>query len=170
LLLDLRQATFAASIHVASLFALAFILCVGVEMPDGKTPSPVDIHVGERIRMRRIMIHMSQQTLAGRLGLTFQQIQKYEKGTNRIGASRLHEISEILGMPVAFLFEDLPGQKSRASEQMPKYFVEFMGTAQGRRLVDAFTKLSDKDVRSNLVRLVESIAGTPPAHHPSYLE
>lgn len=132
-------------------------------------PNPIDIHVGERIRMSRLLIHMSQQTLAGRLGLTFQQIQKYEKGSNRIDASRLQEISEILGVPVAFLFEDLPGQNSRASEQtMPKYFVEFMGTAQGQRLVEAFAKLSDKNVRSNLVRLVESIADTsPPAQHPS---
>jgi transcriptional regulator with XRE-family HTH domain len=130
-------------------------------MPDGKSLNAIDVHVGERVRMQRLMIHMSQQTLAAGLGLTFQQIQKYEQGTNRIGASRLHQISEILAVPVSFLFEDLPGQNSRAGGQMPKYFVELMLTAQGQRLVAAFAKLTDKDVRSNVVELVESIVRLP---------
>jgi transcriptional regulator with XRE-family HTH domain len=130
------------------------------KMPNAKTPNAIDQHVGERVRMRRIMIDMSQDTLGKKLGLTFQQIQKYEKGTNRIGASRLHQISEILGVPVSFLFEDLPGQKSRTGEHyLPKYLLEFMGTAEGRRLVEALGRISDKNVRSHVVRLVESIAG-----------
>jgi transcriptional regulator with XRE-family HTH domain len=129
------------------------------EMPDAKTPGPVDKHVGERIRMRRIMLRMSQETLAKKLGLTFQQVQKYEKGTNRIGASRLYQISEILGAPVAFLFEDLPGAKNRTSEHsLPGYLVEFMGTGQGQRLVEALGRISDKSVRSHLVRIIESMA------------
>jgi transcriptional regulator with XRE-family HTH domain len=93
-------------------------------MPNGKMPTAIDKHVGERVRMRRIMVNMSQDTLGKKLGLTFQQIQKYEKGTNRISASRLHHISEILGVPVSFMFEDLPGQKSHANEppsaEMPR--------------------------------------------------
>jgi transcriptional regulator with XRE-family HTH domain len=126
-------------------------------MPDGKPPNAIDKYVGERIRMRRIMIHMSQETLGKQLGLTFQQVQKYEKGTNRIGASRLHQISEILGIPVSFMFEDLPGQKSRASERsLPKYLVEFMQVAQGRRLIEAVVRVSDQN-RRNLVRLIEGM-------------
>jgi transcriptional regulator with XRE-family HTH domain len=130
------------------------------KMPDRrKMPTATDTYVGERVRMQRIMIHMSQDTLGKKLGLTFQQIQKYEKGTNRLGASRLHQISEILGVPVSFLFEGLPGQESRASQHsLPKYLVEFMGTAFGQRLVEALGRISDKDVRSHLVQLAESIA------------
>jgi transcriptional regulator with XRE-family HTH domain len=128
-------------------------------MVEARTPGPVDKHVGERIRMRRIMLAMSQQTLAEKLGLTFQQIQKYEKGANRVGASRLHQISEILGVPVSFLFEDLPGPKSRASgNSLPKYLMEFMQTAQGQRLVEALSRISDKNVRNHLERLIETIA------------
>jgi transcriptional regulator with XRE-family HTH domain len=137
-------------------------------MPDGRSPTAIDVQVGERIRMQRLMIHMSQQTLGERLGLTFQQIQKYEKGTNRIGASRLHQISEILGVPVSSLFEGLPGQNNRASGQMQRYFVELMLTAQGQRLVAAFAKLTDKDVRSNVVGLLESLVQpSSPVNHPS---
>jgi transcriptional regulator with XRE-family HTH domain len=128
-------------------------------MIEARTPGPVDRHVGERIRMRRLMLHMSQEALARKLGLTFQQVQKYEKGTNRVGASRLHQISEILNVPVAFMFEDLPGPKSRPSEEgLPKYLVEFMQTSYGQRLVEALSRISDKDIRNHLGRLIETIA------------
>src|SRR4030081_864162 len=73
-----------------------------------KAPNPVDRHVGSRVRMRRMMLSMSQEKLGDALGLTFQQVQKYEKGTNRIGASRLQQISNILQVPVAFFFEGAP--------------------------------------------------------------
>jgi transcriptional regulator with XRE-family HTH domain len=137
-------------------------------MPNGKSPNAIDAHLGERVRMQRMMIHMSQQTLAAGLGLTFQQIQKYEKGTNRIGASRLYQISEILGVPVSLLFKDLPGQNNRAGTQTPQYFVELMLTAQGQRLVAAFAKLTGKNVRGKVVGLVESLVShSRPAHHPS---
>ncbi|MCA0016647.1 helix-turn-helix domain-containing protein, partial [Mesorhizobium sp. B264B1A] len=79
-----------------------------------KKPNPIDIHVGSRIRLRRNMLGMSQEKLGENLGITFQQIQKYEKGTNRVGASRLQAIASILGVPVAFFFEDAPGQESPA--------------------------------------------------------
>ena len=74
-----------------------------------KAPNPVDRYVGSRVRMRRIMLGMSQEKLGVALGLTFQQVQKYEKGTNRVGASRIQQISEILRVPVSFLFEGEPG-------------------------------------------------------------
>ena len=132
-------------------------------MSDAKATAPVDIHVGQRIRMRRIMIGMSQQALAQKLGLTFQQVQKYEKGANRIGASRLYQIAEILEVPVFFLFEDLPGTKSRASEHsIPKYLMDFTGTAQGLRLVQAFARIPDNNSRNDIVRIVESIAAGVP--------
>jgi transcriptional regulator with XRE-family HTH domain len=122
-------------------------------------PNPVDKHVGGRVRMRRIMVGMSQDTLGKKLGLTFQQIQKYEKGTNRIGASRLQQISEILGVPVAFLFEGLPGPKSSAGEHiLPNQIVDLMGSALGQRLVQGFGRISDKKLRSDLAQLIESIA------------
>src|SRR5262245_11880642 len=81
----------------------------GEKLMSVKAPNPVDKYVGSRIRMRRIMLGMSQEKLGESLGLTFQQIQKYEKGTNRVGASRLQQISEILQVPVSFLFEGGPG-------------------------------------------------------------
>jgi transcriptional regulator with XRE-family HTH domain len=83
-------------------------MAVRLPLPRKKAPSPIDKHVGSRVRMRRIMLAMSQEKLGAALGLTFQQVQKYEKGTNRIGASRLQQISQILQVPVAFFFEGLP--------------------------------------------------------------
>ena len=83
-------------------------MAVRLPLPRKKAPSPIDKHVGSRVRMRRIMLAMSQEKLGAALGLTFQQVQKYEKGTNRIGASRLQQISHILQVPVAFFFEGAP--------------------------------------------------------------
>ncbi len=77
-----------------------------------KAPNPIDKHVGSRVRMRRMMLGMSQEKLGDALGLTFQQVQKYEKGTNRIGASRLQQISQILQVPVSFFFEGAPDRRS----------------------------------------------------------
>src|ERR671914_1569018 len=73
-----------------------------------KAPNPIDRHVGSRVRMRRMIVGMSQEKLGESLGLTFQQVQKYEKGTNRIGASRLQQISKVLGVPIEFFFEGAP--------------------------------------------------------------
>ena len=78
-------------------------------MANKKQPNPIDIHVGSRVRLRRMMLGMSQERLGESLGITFQQIQKYEKGTNRIGASRLQHIARVLSVPVSFFFEDAPG-------------------------------------------------------------
>jgi transcriptional regulator with XRE-family HTH domain len=132
-------------------------------MSGPKAPNPTDLHVGERVRMYRVKAGISQGALGEPLGITFQQIQKYEKGINRIGASRLQQISEILNIPVALLFDDLPGPKRNGTDTLMNEFVEFLGTTLGQRLVQGFMKIRDKSVRTHLVRLIEGIAeNTPP--------
>ena len=131
-----------------------------------KKPNPTDIHVGGRIRLRRNMLGMSQEKLGESLGITFQQIQKYEKGTNRVGASRLQAIANILGIPVAFLFEDLPGQNDVSvggfSEDASAAFaLEFCTSAEGLQLNRAFVKISDAKVRRKLIELVKTLADEP---------
>src|SRR5205814_5904134 len=101
-----------------------------------KAPNPIDKHVGSRVRMRRMMLSMSQEKLGDALGLTFQQVQKYEKGTNRIGASRLQQISHILQVPVAFFFEGAPNLADAADEMIdapsPTYVSDFLATSEGQ--------------------------------------
>lgn len=127
-----------------------------------KAPNPVDKYVGSRVRMRRIMLGMSQEKLGEALGLTFQQVQKYEKGTNRIGASRLQQISEILQVPVSFLFEGgpagphAPAGLSEASS--PAYVADFLATSEGLALTRAFTRITDAKLRRSIVELVEQMA------------
>ena len=126
-----------------------------------KAPNPVDKYVGSRVRMRRIMLGMSQEKLGEALGLTFQQIQKYEKGTNRVGASRIQQISEILQVPVSFLFEGGPSTSagSEGSEgASPTYVSDFLATSEGLALTRAFTRISDAKLRRSIVDLVEKIA------------
>src|SRR5204863_9862375 len=93
-----------------------------------KAPNPIDKHVGSRVRMRRMMLSMSQEKLGDALGLTFQQVQKYEKGTNRIGASRLQQISLILQVPVAFFFEGVPGPSRFGEAASPEYLTNFLAS------------------------------------------
>lgn len=127
-----------------------------------KMPNPVDKHVGSRVRMRRIMLGMSQEKLGEALGLTFQQIQKYEKGTNRVGASRLQQIADILQVPVSFLFEGAPEANSRAAgfSESPStgYISDFLATSEGLALTRAFTRIPDARLRRSIVELVEQIA------------
>lgn len=126
-----------------------------------KTPNPIDKYVGSRIRMRRIMLSMSQEKLGEALGLTFQQIQKYEKGTNRVGASRLQQISEILQVPISFLFEGGPGAvpaDGMGEAPSPAYVSDFLATSEGLALTRAFTKIKDPKLRRSIVDLVEQIA------------
>ena len=127
-----------------------------------KAPNPVDKYVGSRVRMRRIMLGMSQEKLGEALGLTFQQVQKYEKGTNRVGASRLQQISEILQVPVSFLFDGGPSHVRPAhgiSEgSSPAYVSDFLATAEGLALTRAFTRIADAKLRRSIVELVEQIA------------
>jgi transcriptional regulator with XRE-family HTH domain len=127
--------------------------------------NPTDKHVGSRVRMRRLMLDMSQTNVADALGLTFQQVQKYEKGTNRIGASRLQHISQILQVTVPFFFEGapaapgvpLPGQGTPEALSA-SYVTDFLTTSEGLDLVKAFTRIEDPKLRRAVVRLVEEIA------------
>ncbi len=129
-----------------------------------KAPNPTDKHVGTRVRMRRMMLSMSQEKLGDALGLTFQQVQKYEKGTNRIGASRLQQISHILQVPVAFFFEGAPsaqviGRSEGVSEApSPAYVSDFLATSDGLALTKAFMRIDDSKLRRRIVDLVEQIA------------
>jgi transcriptional regulator with XRE-family HTH domain len=129
-----------------------------------KAPNPTDKHVGSRVRMRRMMLGMSQEKLGDSLGLTFQQIQKYEKGTNRIGASRLQQISHILQVPVAFFFEGAPNvqmvgrHEGLAEAPSPAYVSDFLATADGLALTKAFMRIEDSKLRRRIVDLVEQIA------------
>jgi len=131
-----------------------------------KAPNPIDKHVGSRVRMRRMMLSMSQEKLGNALGLTFQQVQKYEKGTNRIGASRLQQISHILQVPVSFFFEGAPsvaasGRVEGLSEApSPAYVSEFLATSDGLALTKAFMRISDSKLRRRIVDLVEQIAAS----------
>jgi transcriptional regulator with XRE-family HTH domain len=129
-----------------------------------KTPNPVDKYVGSRVRMRRIMLGLSQEKLGDALGLTFQQIQKYEKGTNRIGASRLHQIADTLKVPVSFMFEGGPVGNTTldgmSEAPSPAYVSDFLATSEGLALTRAFTKITDAKLRRNIVDLVEQIART----------
>jgi transcriptional regulator with XRE-family HTH domain len=127
-----------------------------------KAPNPVDKYVGSRVRMRRIMLGMSQEKLGEALGLTFQQVQKYEKGTNRVGASRLQQISEILQVPVSFLFDGGPSGAANtegfSEGSSPAYVSDFLATSEGLALTRAFTRISDAKMRRSIVDLVEQIA------------
>ena|SRR6478672_10438479 len=125
-----------------------------------KTPDPMDKHVGRRLRMRRMMLGMSQEKLADGLGMSFQQVQKYEKGANRISASRLQQTAQILQVPVSFFFEGIPAATSgQQSSPSPEYVSAFLGTADGLALVKAFTAIEDAKLRRSIVLLVKAIAG-----------
>jgi transcriptional regulator with XRE-family HTH domain len=131
-----------------------------------KAPNPIDKHVGSRVRMRRMMLGMSQEKLGDALALTFQQVQKYEKGTNRIGASRLQQISHILQVPVAFFFEGAPHLTDGAmlaetaeSAPSPTYVSDFLATSDGLSLTKAFMRIPDAKLRRRIVDLVQQIAG-----------
>ena len=129
-----------------------------------KMPNPIDKHVGSRVRMRRMMLSMSQEKLGDALGLTFQQVQKYEKGTNRIGASRLQAIANILQAPVGFFFEGGPAtigskQAVGGGEPVPDFVASFLATSRGLALARAFMKIGNAKMLGRIVDLVEEIAG-----------
>lgn len=127
-----------------------------------KTPDNIDAHVGARVRLRRMTLGMSQEQLASSLGLTFQQVQKYERGMNRIGASRLYHIGLALGVPVAFFYEGLPetgtdddGVATADMERM----MGFLLSPEGFALSSAFTRIEDQGTRRRLVDLVKALGG-----------
>jgi transcriptional regulator with XRE-family HTH domain len=129
-----------------------------------KAPNPIDKHVGSRVRMRRMMLSMSQEKLGNALGLTFQQVQKYEKGTNRIGASRLQQIAHIVQVPVSFFFEGAPAvagltrHDGMSEAPSPAYVSDFLATSDGLALTKAFMRIGDSKLRRRIVDLVEQIA------------
>jgi transcriptional regulator with XRE-family HTH domain len=128
-----------------------------------KVPNPVDKDVGSRVRIRRRMLGMTQAELGDKLGLTFQQVQKYEKGVDRISASRLQALSRILHVPAQYFFDgsaQIAGYiEKNADTPSPAYFSGFLASPDGQRLVKAFTRMGHTELRRSLVRLVEEIAG-----------
>jgi transcriptional regulator with XRE-family HTH domain len=128
-----------------------------------KAPNPTDKHVGSRVRMRRKMLAMSQEQLADALGITYQQVQKNEKGANRIGASRLQQISHILQVPVAFFFEGAPNASaphgSNGSTSSMAEINDFISDSDGLRLIRAFMRIDNAALRRRIVMLVQEIAG-----------
>ncbi|MGO9174333.1 MAG: helix-turn-helix domain-containing protein [Rhodomicrobium sp.] len=135
----------------------------------GRKPNPVDIHVGSRVRYRRMIVGMSQEKLGEKMNLTFQQIQKYEKGTNRIGASRLFQLSKILDVPVGYFFEDafassasshtMQGLHEPAQEG---YLLDFLNSREGLDLNRAFAKIHDPKVRRRVIDLVRALSEEKP--------
>jgi transcriptional regulator with XRE-family HTH domain len=124
-----------------------------------KIPNAIDKYVGSRLRMRRMMLHMSQEELGQAFGLTFQQVQKYEKGTNRMGASRLQHAAHILDVSVPFFFEGAPGpQAEGGTAPSPSYVNEFVSSEDGLRLIKAFMRIARTAVRRRIVELVQEIA------------
>ena len=129
------------------------------QLKDG--PHPVDVHVGQRLRMRRTLLGMSQEKVAEALGLTFQQLQKYEKGANRVSASRLHELSQILDVPQSFFFEELPtNAKSRYQTISSASDEEFdpMNKRETLEFVRAYYRIKDPAIRGRIAALTRAMA------------
>lgn len=133
--------------------------------PDGK-PRPVDVHVGGRVRLRRTMLGMSQEKLGKAIGLTFQQVQKYERGANRIGASRLFELSKVLDVPVSFFFDDMAPEVAETGgrpaadliEDGPEtYGYDPMAKRETLELVRAYYKIRDSKVRKRVFELTKAL-------------
>jgi len=129
-------------------------------------PHPVDVHVGGRVRMRRTLLGMSQEKLGEAIGLTFQQVQKYERGTNRIGASRLHDLSKVLDVPIGFFFEELGDwQASKAAakvqgfaEEHADFDLDPMAKRETLELVRAYYRIKDPAVRKRLFEMCKALA------------
>lgn len=132
-----------------------------------KAPSQIDVFVGSRVRMRRLMAGLSQEKLADGLGITFQQVQKYEKGTNRIGASRLQAIADVLGVHPSFFFQEgEEGGTPRAGlgdVREPNEISSFVSSKEGIALNRAFLKITDPVLRKKIISLVAAVAQTPEA-------
>ncbi len=128
-------------------------------------PSPIDVHVGARLRLRRTLLGMTQTSLGDALGLTFQQVQKYERGANRIGASRLFHLSQILDVPIQFFFDDMPpavaasspAQGGGRAKKPPSYEPDPMATRETLGLVRAYYKIEDANVRNRLRELTKAM-------------
>ena len=138
----------------------------GDERGNSRRANPIDKHVGERVRLRRMLLGMSQERLGDQLGLTFQQVQKYEKGVNRIGASRLFDLAQVLGVPIQYFYENMPTAVSGlpqapgfADKKGEAYVSDFLSSRDGVELNKAFARISDPRIRRSIVDMVRSIAG-----------
>lgn len=129
---------------------------------NARRANAMDVHVGTRVRLRRMLLGMSQEKLGEQLGLTFQQVQKYEKGVNRIGAGRLHDLGLVLGVPIQFFYEQAPGgvlERGFAEQPADSYVVDFLSSREGLELNKAFVRITDPRVRRSILDLVRSLAG-----------
>ena len=126
-----------------------------------RAANPVDTHVGARIRLRRQVLKMSQERLGEQLGVTFQQVQKYERGANRVGASRLWRLSQVLDVPVSFFFEglttDIESGEFAENDQMPIVY-DFINSSDGVALAKAVSQITNKAVRRQILELARSLA------------
>ncbi|HXV23051.1 MAG TPA: helix-turn-helix transcriptional regulator [Alphaproteobacteria bacterium] len=134
--------------------------------PKGGRPHAIDVHVGHRLRLRRTLLGLSQGALAHRVGLTFQQIQKYERGINRIGASRLAEFAVTLGVPPGWFFEEMPGTPRSSAEALRRNAVRLQGLG-GREtleLVRLFNRVRDRRVRERILALLRAVVSDGSDH------
>ena len=137
-----------------------------VGRPRNGKPNPVDVHVGARVRLRRTLLGMSQEKLGEQIGLTFQQVQKYERGANRIGASRLFNLSQVLDVPVSFFFDDMPRETAEApvlgedddDDKVVEYEPDPMAKRETLELVRAYYRITDPGVRKRLFELTKAVA------------
>lgn len=136
------------------------------EERNARRANPMDAHVGSRVRLRRMLLGMSQEKLGEQLGLTFQQVQKYEKGVNRIGASRLFDLANVLNVPIQFFYDEAPlgegmGGLTMGMAERPQegFVIDFLSSREGLELNKAFVRIQDPKVRRAIVDLVRTLAG-----------
>ncbi len=120
-------------------------------------PNPVDVHVGARLRLRRTLLGMNQTKLGDALGVTFQQVQKYENGTNRISASRLFALSRLLDVPVEYFFDEMPAQGGGKTKEPPSYELDPIATRETMELVRAYYKITDPEIRKHLFAMTKTL-------------
>jgi transcriptional regulator with XRE-family HTH domain len=137
-------------------------------------PSPIDVHVGSRIRLRRTLLGMSQERLGESLGLTFQQVQKYERGVNRVGASRLFDLSRVLDVPISFFFDDMPdslaanfggstGRRTTGATESQDPFADVtLSRRETLELVRAYYRITDPSIRKRVFDLIKSMGPAEP--------
>jgi transcriptional regulator with XRE-family HTH domain len=131
-------------------------------------PHPADIHVGKRLRLRRTILGLSQEAIGNAIGVTFQQVQKYERGVNRMGSSRLYEFSKILSVPVSYFFEEMDKSGSSVSaasnvaEDAPAFEHERMSSRETLEMMRAYYRITDPLVRKRIFELIKSVAEDKP--------
>ena len=135
---------------------------MNTSQPNPRGPNAIDRHVGSRVRLRRQLLNMSQEKLGEELGVTFQQVQKYERGTNRIGAGRLFEVARVLDVPVSFFYDGFAPDGSALNNRQEGgdtgIVEEFIQSADGVSLAQAFARIGDAKVRRRILELVRTIA------------